>query len=159
MRTVRAPRLTGVADATTCHFRTNGQLCILHAMDVRRLRRSRGIAALALLAMLLLAVVPTVSRVLAAHAAASMAAAGQHHPAHHHPAAGQGLHAGHADGEGLDACGYCDFLGHSPAAGLAVPFVLVAIRRDAPAAVGDHCPPRLARAWRAQPRGPPHLPA
>jgi hypothetical protein len=26
-----------------------------------------------------------------------------------------------------------------------------------PAPAGDHHPPRLAHAWRAQPRGPPHV--
>jgi hypothetical protein len=134
-------------------------LRILNAMDVRCLRRSRGIAALALLAMLLLALVPTVSRVLAGHAAASAAMAGHQHQAHHHAAAGQGAHAGHADGDGLDACGYCDFLGHSPAAALAVPVVLVGIPHAVPAPAGDHRPPCLARAWRARPRGPPHVPA
>lgn len=136
---------------------------IMRDVDIRRYRRQRSSAWLAIFAMLLLALAPTVSQVLGAHAP---------HHAHAGHAAAASAHADHAAhashrqpqadddcaGDCWRKCGYCDFLAHAPAlATVAHALVLVPLRPAAPA-TRDRIQPRLARPFSlAQPRGPPVL--
>jgi hypothetical protein len=129
----------------------------------RTTRRQRPVAWLALIAILLLAIVPTISQILATRAVPSgTASTSQHHVAHgasHYDRIGLlGTHCPDGDRHGDDwhKCGYCDFLAHTPALGhvpyssqfcVSLPLVLVF--------VGASPRARSAYSLAAQPRGPP----
>jgi len=130
-----------------------GKSRTLRAMRIRHFQRRRALGWLAIFAMLLLAIVPTVSRVVGAHA-----------PAHQHVMAMAG-HAGHAghhagangdDGDCWSKCGYCDFLAHAPVLGaLAHVVELQAARPSIPALPALRQTRFATSLLVAQPRGPP----
>ncbi len=95
---------------------------------------------------------PTVSRVLACMPAHAVMADMSHDAATPHP-----MPPGEPMG-GMDKCGYCGLLNHTPlTSGTVAPLVLVALRpAQRPATVAIEAP-RGAPLLSAQPRGPPPL--
>lgn len=111
--------------------------------------------------MLLLALAPTISQVLGAHA--------PHHGRVEHVAAGHAGHAAHmvhaqlpADddcaGDCWRRCGYCDFFAHTPALAYVAQAILISPLRPAVPLTRHRIEPRIAQRFSsAQPRGPPDL--
>ena len=129
---------------------------MLEPMTIRQFRQQRFIAWMALVAILLLSIMPTASQLVASalpHAdhAARVALRAEHFG---HPLASRDG-KGHGD-DCWRACGYCDFLAHTPALG-----TIAYVAAFAP----THAPAPLARTFEpsrqsnhhraAQPRGPP----
>lgn len=127
-------------------------------MTIREYRRRRWPAWLALVATLLLAFAPPLSQLLAARA---MPASGEAVAAHHHhrDGAGERSPASHGSGEDcLRACGYCDFLAHTPLLHLGVPALPAALPAFAAVPTPLEVPTAAApRYGVAQARGPPRL--
>ena len=123
----------------------------MRAMRIRHFRRRCALDWLAIVAILLLALAPTVSQVISAHA-----------PVHRHAVAmdGHAGHAGHhAGASGEDCwskCGYCDFLAHAPVLGAVAQAIALDAVRAAIPVLAPLWQSRHAAGLRvAQPRGPP----
>jgi hypothetical protein len=116
------------------------------------------VAWLGLLAVWLTIVAPVVSRTMPAAAAVPDLGAWCEAHAGHHMHGGHAGHGmpGHPDDDGLDCCGYCALLGHTPAlAGAAFAFALAAPPAVAPAPLPAFVPVAAAERLGPPPRGPP----